>query len=326
MICKKLGILATACLAANTYALSPSDSPDIEIFMSGASAQDSNIETLFDQLCMAGTLDIFRDNSSNPGSAHRAFFCNIDSAQVPGLSLTNPAVLFHKRSAGGSAQGVSPLVENTAIDAMVINNGNCAQVGATNEWRCTINNAGDLTQVFSTAGVSDVNPELFFSINTPAGFAPVDFNTVRNTINVRSAAALVFGIPVTTFLRNALQEVQINDNRLAAGCIGQNTEACMPSLSTHQISSLLWGAVNHWDQTRVKDSTGTLKPFTLALSTVAVPGRKQVAICRRVPGSGTQAQSNAKFLHRPCSGFALNPAVAQNSADTGAIHSNPTTG
>ncbi|MGH8551372.1 MAG: hypothetical protein ACRERU_22740 [Methylococcales bacterium] len=328
MVFKKLGILAAACIAANTYALPPTDAPDIEIFMSGASAQDNNIETLFNQLCVSGTLDIFRDNSNpaRPGREHRAFFCNLDSSQVPGLSLTNPAVLFHKRSAGGSALGVNPIVENTAIDALAINNGNCARVGTTNEWLCAINNAGDLIQRVSTAGVSDVNPELFFSINTPQGFNPVNHNTVRNTIDVTSAAALVFGIPVTTSLRDALQEVQINAGRLAAGCIGQNNEACMPSLSTNQISSLLWGSVNHWDQTRVPDSTGTLMPFTQALATVAPPGRRQVAICRRVPGSGTQAQANAKFLHRPCSGFALNPAVAANSTDTGAIHSNPTTG
>lgn len=327
MVLKKLGILAAALFAASAYALPPTEVPDIEIFMSGATAQDFNIESLFNQLCMSGTLDIFRDDAASPGKAHRAFFCTIDSSQVQGgLSLLNPKVLFHKRSAGGSAQGVNPIVENTPIDAMVINNGNCTQVGTTTEWLCTINNTGDLVQVVSTAGVSDVNPELFFSINTPAGFNPVDPATVRNTIDVRAAAALVFGIPVTTSLRDALQDVQINAGRLAAGCIGQDTEACMPSLSTNQISSFLFGAVNHWDQTRVMNSTGTLAPFTQALSTVPAPGRKQVAICRRVPGSGTQAQANAKFLHRPCSGFALNPAVAQNSTATGAIHGNPATG
>ncbi|MGH8559592.1 MAG: hypothetical protein ACRESZ_19500, partial [Methylococcales bacterium] len=110
MIFKKLGILAALCMAANTYALTPSDTPDIEIFMSGASAQDNNIELLFNQLCLAGTLDIFRDNSNaaSPGRAHRAFFCRIDNNQVPGLNITTPAVLFHKRSTGGSAQGVNP--------------------------------------------------------------------------------------------------------------------------------------------------------------------------------------------------------------------------
>ncbi len=310
MMFKKLGILATACLAANAYALSPTDSPDIEIFMSGASAQDNNIEALFGQLCVAGTLDIFRDNSANPGSAHRAFFCNINSSQVPGLSLTNPAVLFHKRSAGGSAQGVNPVIDGAPIAAMVINNNNCTQVGVTNEWLCTINIAGDLMQVVSTAGVSDVNPEMFVGVNTPAGFDPVDPVVVANTMDVTGAAALVFGIPVTTGLRDALQEIRINAGQLPAGCIGINNKRCMPSLSRHQIASLFSGQIQNWDQIVTTNHVGT--PFTQAVSTVPAPTNNQVAICRRVNGSGTQAQFNAKFLNNPCTASAVPPASVSN--------------
>ena len=311
---KRLGIAATLSVAANAYALGPNDSPDIEIFMSGASAQDGNIETLFEQLCVPGTLDIYRDNSSasSPGKAHRAIFCNVDNTKVDGLSLTNPKVLFHKRSAGGSAQGVNPLLDDQPIDAMMINNGNCTRVGATREFLCSINNAGDLAPVISTAGVSDVNPELFVRFNTPEGFSEVDPVKVFQTLDVSGAAALVFGIPVTTGLRDALQEVQINAGRLAENCIGDNTQRCMPNLSKHQVASIMSGQVLHWNQLTAADSTGALVPFTAALASVSPPDNIRVAICRRVDGSGTQAQMNANFLHAPCTGVALPPAEVSN--------------
>ncbi|MGH8557674.1 MAG: hypothetical protein ACRESZ_09480, partial [Methylococcales bacterium] len=255
------------------------------------------------------------------GRAHRAFFCRIDNNQVPGLNITTPAVLFHKRSTGGSAQGVNPLLDGVAIDAMVINNGNCTRVGTTQEWLCRISNAGDLTKVFSNAGVSDVEPGLFFSINTPAGFQPVKLSDVAQKLTVRSAAALVFGIPVTKSLRDALQEVQKNAGLIRANCaIGDDTQPCMPSLSTQQISSILFGAVKNWDQIHALNSAKILTPFTQALSIVAQPQNKLVAICRRVPGSGTQAQANAVFLNAPCSRTALRPITqALSNPVTGPI-------
>ncbi len=314
MIFKKLGILAAACFAASAYALPPTETPDVEIFMSGASAQDNNIEALFRQLCVAGTLDIFRDNSPSPGSAHRAFFCNVDSAQVTGLSLTNPKVLFHKRSAGGSAQGVNPVIDGVLIDAMVINNNNCTLASA-NEFLCTISNAGDLIEVVSTAGVSDVNPELFVGVNTPAGFNPVDPQAVLNTMDVRGAAALVFGIPVTTSLRDALQEARINAAQMPANCIGDDTKRCMPSLSRYQIATLFSGQIKNWDQMIIRNAAGQFVPFTQALATVPAPANDLVALCRRIDGSGTQAQLNAKFLNNPCTASAVAPALVSDAVN-----------
>jgi len=298
---KKVSVAVSAALiSTSAFALSPTTTPDIEIFMSGASAQDKGIAALFGDLCVAGTLDTYKDiaNPAKPGKAHSAFFCNIDSAKVPGLSITNPKVLFHKRSAGGSAQGVNPVIDEQAIDAMVINNGNCTNTVA-GEYECTIGAAGDLVSVVSDAGVSDVNPEMFVGVNTPAGSAGVNAAAVATKMEVKGAAALVFGIPVTTTLRNALQEAEFG---VGDACVGAETEACMPSLSKGQVATIMTGSVKKWDQFFVN---GT--PLTTVAS--ATPADTKVTVCRRTNGSGTQAQMNAKFLNYPCTAGAQEPAA-----------------
>lgn len=316
---KKLTVaVSAAMISTSAFALAPTETPDIEIFMSGASAQDKGIAALFNDLCVAGTLDTYLDvaNPAKPGKAHSAFFCNIDSNKVAGLSITNPKVLFHKRSAGGSAQGVNPVIDEQAIDAMVINNNNCTNVAA-GSYQCTVVKAdGDLIEVISDAGVSDVNPEMFVGENTPSGSAPVDAAVVAAKMQVKGAAALVFGVPVTTTLRNALQEAEFG---VGDACVGVDTEACMPNLSTNQVASIASGNVKNWNQFYVG---GT--PLTSVVS--AVPSDTKVNVCRRTNGSGTQAQMNAKFLHYPCTAGALAPADTGNFFLGPKIHLNSGSG
>lgn len=298
---KKLSVaVSAAMISTSAFALAPTETPDIEIFMSGASAQDKGIAALFQDLCVTGTLDVYKDvaNPAKPGKAHSAFFCNIDSTKVAGLSTTNPKVLFHKRSAGGSAQGVNPVIDEQAIDAMVINNGNCTNT-APGEYQCTIGAAGDLVPVISDAGVSDVNPEMFVGENTPAGSVDVDATTVASKMTVKGAAALVFGVPVTTTLRNALQEAQFG---VADACVGSDTEACMPNLTSNQVASIISGSVKSWS-----DFTVGGTPLTSIATTT--PSSTDVTVCRRTNGSGTQAQMNAKFLNYPCTAGAQEPAA-----------------
>lgn len=310
---KKLSLAVSSLLVSGAvFAHAPTVTPDVEIFMSGASAQDKGIAALFADLCVAGTLDVYKDilNVAKPGKAHSAYYCTLDNAKVPGLSISNPKVLFHKRSAGGSAQGVNPVIDENAIDAMVINNSNCTEtVAGSQDWRCTVTNPGDLVSVVSDAGVSDVNPEMFVGANTPAGESPVDASVVAQKMVVRSAAALVFGVPVNTALRNALQEAQFG---VADPCVGAETEACMPSLSRHQVASLISGQIKNWGAFKVAGV-----PLTSVASTL--PTDTKVTYCRRVNGSGTQAQQNAKFLNYPCSAGALAPKPAPGNAFTGPV-------
>ena len=309
----------TALISGAVQALPPTDVPDIEIFASGATAQDKNVEQLFSELCVSGTLDVYKDNSkpASPGSAHSALFCTLDSSKVTGLSASNPKVLFHKRSAGGSAQGVNPVLDEQEIDAMLINNnGNCTKTAPETFYRCSISGAGDLVKKVSDVGVSDVNPEMFIGANTPDGSAAVNPSKVQERMEVRSGGALVFNTPVTKSLRDALQRAQIDAGTLTAGCEGQDTEACMPSLSKQMIASLFTGNIGKWSEIKVVSTGGASK----SLFEYATGGEdEKVYICRRVNGSGTQAQFNAKFLNNPCTDGAVNPLSKPGSALTGPV-------
>ena len=305
-------VIAAALIAGSASAHGPSVTPDIEVFMSGASAQDKAIKALITTMCVAGTLDTYKDiaNPAKPGKAHTAYLCTLDNAQVPGLSVTNPTALIHKRSAGGSAQGVNPVLYEVAIDAMAINNGNCTETApGSQSWECTVANPGDLVSIVSDAGVSDVNPEMFVGVNTPAGVDAVNASDVATRMVVQSAAALTFGVPVTTTLRNALQEAQFG---AADPCVGSDTEACMPSLSKNQVASIISGSVADWSSFKVGGVA-----LTSAASTV--PSSTKVTVCRRVNGSGTQAQMNAKFLNNPCTAGAIAPAAEPGNPFTGPI-------
>lgn len=281
--------------AGSAHALPPTDTPDFEIWISGASASDGFIENLLGSLCDAGTLDIFRDDSSNPGRAQRAFFCNIDEAQVPGLTADSPAVLIHKRSAGGSALGVRPVCDKVPaggieapIDFLEID-GDCTNAGG-NEWLCP---PDQLVQRHPDAGVSDVGPSEF-----AAGLESNNCDTVA------SSFGLVFGTPVNSRLRDALQSAQ-------GLTVGSDTAADMPSLTIQQIRSLFVGNIPTWD--RLQYGGAGLNTFASGLTD------NRVVVCRRVPTSGTQTQSQLVLLGSGCTAGALAPLGAPGNVFSGPI-------
>ena len=299
-------------------ALPPSNTVDIEVFLSGSSSQDNGIARLFADICEAGTLDTFKDfSASGNGKKHTAYLCKVDLTQViggfPNFEAANPGpnprVLLHKRSEGGSGMGVQPVIEEAPITAMqiwndVTNATNCTLLASpANTYSCTITNAGDTVSVVSDAGVSDVNPEMFVGANA-GGFDPVDAAVVAAKMEVRPAAALVFGIPVTTNLRNSLQLVQ-------GKTVGAEDEANMPSLSKAEVASIMAGRVKNWNQFKAGPAGQGLRDYVVALGGTA-PSSNLVNICRRVNGSGTQAQMNAKFLNYPCNPGSVAPTETSN--------------
>lgn len=318
----KKHILSAAITAATltgfsggAMAWNPTQTPDLEVFMSGATAMDNAITSLFQNLCQAGTLDTYFNSGANPGNAYRAFFCTLSSDEIPGLSSAQK-VLFIKRSAGGSAQGVNPLLEEAELDAMNIFNNNCAETASGSRiWNCTIQSGtDDLVKRHPNVGISDVDPLLFRGRNTPAGFDPATPEAVAE-LDVRAVAALLFGVPVTDGLYNALQTVQINEGELPANCtVGDYTEMCMPNLTKHQVASLISGQIKTWDEFRIDDGSAGGVPFT-SYPGVVPPTDKKVHFCKRVDGSGTGSQQNVKFLHHPCTEGSLEPMELDNTVE-----------
>jgi hypothetical protein len=283
-----------------------------------------------------------------------------DGVVDAGEAVAAKNVLFRKRDTGGSGWGVTPVTHpmdvtlgtvpvypnpvnagGTAtgfrVDIMAVTAGagagfNCdttanppvPQVsgGGTNytEYKCGITN----DQKVPDAGFSDIEPNKFFGINSnPAAGLPE--YVASSEVLINTFGALVFNTPVTLDLRNALQAVQ-------GLTVGAEDQANMPSLSSAEIRSLFTNGIPTWNNLLVTDPANPAgakiplanHPAVIALGTV--PADKKVQICRRVNGSGTQAQFNAIMLNWPCDttvtgpssepGLPTGPVVANNSGSS----------
>jgi hypothetical protein len=277
-----------------------------------------------------------------------------DGVVDAGETVAAKNVLFRKRDAGGSGWGVTPVTHpmNVApgvaatsaspvnaggtatgylVDIMTVTVGagagfNCdttanppvAQVTGAgtnyNEYKCGNTNE----QKVPDAGFSDIEPNKFFGINTPAGLPEY---VTSSGLTLSTFGALVFGTPVTLDLRNALQAVQ-------GLTVGAEDEANMPSLSDIEIRSLFTGGVANWNNFMVTNPAAPAgpkialasHPAVVALGTVPVD--KKVQICRRVNGSGTQAQSNAIWLNWPCDTTVVTPASEPGNPVLGPVVAN----
>jgi hypothetical protein len=352
---KKLlfGVITSTSLLANTaYAViteNPagsgrpvwSSSNTYEIYLSGASAPRQFIESYLtaptvgagsvpaaNRLC-AGKVYLFL----SPNNNYNAYLCEMNNAtSTPAFNALKGAnggkinILFHKRSAGGSAQGVSPVIADSAIDFLNVFNGiipaGCA-VASNSAARSTINcptPAPGANLQKPDFGVSDVDPLQFLGSNTPLGFGPVTATQVA-TLTVRPAFAQIFGIPVGLKLRNALQQVQFVStskcNPLNAGYLSDSipgkagiqpwseNAACVPNMTTDDITSILTGKITSGKQLYISNTS--LYDRIAAVNPALLPGNASLHVCSRVNGSGTKATTGIKFLNYPCTGVATQP-------------------
>ena len=146
----------------------------------------------------------------------------------------------------------------------------------------------------SVLALSDVDAAQFVSSLNGANVAnglPKKALTMGST----AFAAQVFGIGVNLKLRNAMQNAQIASGTLPASCAGDDTEACMPGLTTAQITSIFAsGRFNDW--TNLSYGTGNL----VSANPGKTPKNTAVHICSRTAGSGTLATFQTVFENAPC--------------------------
>jgi PBP superfamily domain len=293
--------VAAACagLSGQALALAPSafnTATANEVYISGASAQETQLSHFMRRVCLPGTLDRFVFAAS--GNNQFAFFCTVDPVQIPGL--TKPNIVVYKSSVGGSGNGVQPVADATtlaffdmaAIAASPSLCGVSSAVAATTVAGDTLGlpayqnricgNAGALVNRVTEAGFSDVEPALFGA--TAAQIS-------RLTVNASNG--LIFGVPVTVALRNALQTAQ----GLASGV---EDEANMPSLTRTQVAAIYSGQVATWDA--YSNLAGVL------LNNAA---DNNIYVSRRVDTSGTQTSARINFLNTPCAAGVL-PFVGGN--------------
>ncbi len=282
------GLVASTAFAlpASDYNLVAGDT--LDVFVGGASAQDGALERLFRNACTTGTLDIFR-----AGSNQRVMFCRINNAGVPGFPVAGQKVAIHKTSIGGSGNGVQPVANQTNlnfIDMAAIKAGSITCTGTSSVAAETVAGttfAGytDHTGCGSTSGTRNAVPDAGISDVEPALVGASAAEIGR--LDVSSQNAVVFGIPVTEALRNALQQVQ-------GLTVGAEDEANMPSLSKAELSSIYNGGIVDWSQ--IVTSNGTDLPS----ASTTPPSDTQVYLCRRVSTSGTQASFEVHMLRQRC--------------------------
>lgn len=302
---KKMTLAVAGALSAGAagqaLALDPSvytTANTLDMYISGASAQDSGIRSLMRRVCVAGTLDVFTDTNQ------ALYFCQVNTNQVSGLAKANIAV--RKSSVGGSGNGVQPVASSTVLDFFDLSKikASTASCGSTSSVAAVTSSVDPIglpayttrscaiasynTPTVPDAGFSDVEPALFGTSSAQLA-----------NLNVVSANAVIFGIPVTKKLRDALQAAQ-------GLTVGSDTEANMPSLKSTQVASILNGNVTTWS-TLANSSNAPLVNTNITAS----QGADSIFVVRRVSTSGTQTFAQAHFLNQGCAAGVV-PFIAAN--------------
>lgn len=292
---KTNSLLSAALLAALSSGAQAGYNPastafDVIVRMAGASAMDNGVFERVDRdMCLANANKSYLLQSGNDTASLGNYWgIACDASTASGVA---GKVLFLKRAAGGSGVGVGPVNDSTPVE--FLDRSSCTDSDKNGTYTCPTLTAGDVPD----GGISDVAPVAFqYPINGGTG------KVYKNLVS-KALATQVFGVVVNTSFRNALQAAQFGS---AHDCVGKETEACMPSLTKQQISSIFskdsletsWSSV-------IVNRNGTPTPLTSVPATAAYrksPFDTKIHICRRVAGSGTQAQFQYNFLDNPSKG------------------------
>ena len=261
----------------------------LNIRVSGATAQDNGILGTALSVCVAGS--VHRYAISN----NFVFYCTPDIGTGAGqiqVPTGKTKLAIYKYSVGGSAFGVSPINSDSATDGSVLGStGNLLPFLDLTKLNtaCTGTNAAVTTPIFggtlpgalgTYTNVACNASVAAASVTTPAttyvgvsDVEPAFFASDISNITAVNTYALVFGVPVSKNLRDALQTQQgltVNDE----------TENGMPSLTSAQLASAYTQVGQTWN------SIG-----------VSFPG--SIFVARRVDSSGTQKTFEALVAQTP---------------------------
>lgn len=286
--------LALAAMSGQAYALTAFDTPDVDLFLSGASAPQNILAGVASSMFDPGFF-VFYDDAGTPatmnsddGKNYRAYFGVVKTGNG---ALSGKKVMLQHRGKGGSVWGVDPVARKQGIANMNVSAATCTVnttgTATTYGYACAARGE-DLT--YSTAlpnrvpdfGVSDLEPNMFKGpYNVEPGATQLSQAEAATLTNF-GTNAVMFGVPVTSSVGAAAY------------------------ISKAAFGGMLNGDVQDW----------TLVDASLA----PAGGKTQVIVCRRVQGSGTQATYNSMFSHFPCETGSIAgsgniaPATAASSA------------
>lgn len=256
-------------LLASSYTNASEFSGDtMNIRISGATAQDPGLLASTIRNCTAGSMT--RYSISNTF----VYFCTPDTTKVT-MRAGTTKLAVHKYSVGGSGSGVGPVNAATPLAFLDLAKvaSSCVPSASSS---VDIDGAGplssfqDITCAAATTAVTTATPSYIgISDVEPAFFGgPSTYNNLASG----ALATVIFGVPVTKNIYEALQAVQ-------GKTVGSQTEANLPSLSQSQITSMYTQEGQSWlnltgatvaDDTvyvaRRADSSGTQKSFEAVIA------------------------------------------------------------
>lgn len=303
---------ALACASLSGHAMAQATfgafaTPDINLFKGGASATQNTFGGIAVQLfanipggvtgSTTNTTNItagedyfvyYNDAGTNPaGTLYRSYLGRVRNVssivigtapnqttiQIP-LSIRDKLLLVQDRTDGGSVFGVNPVARGEGIRNMNVSAGTCTTTAAITgvQYLCA-SQGEDITG--STAapnripdfGLSDVEPAMFKApINVEFGATQLTATELaRFTGTTFPGFQLAFDVPVN--------EVTGTD------------VTTLPNIPAAMYASMLNGAVKSWTD---------IPGVSTSISSPAV------VVCRRVPGSGSQATLNQWAGKAPC--------------------------
>ena len=294
----KLKALVAACTLAFAgqafgATVTPTDTPAVTLYMSGSSALQNGVSMVAEHMFQTGFIELWDGDGTSAGtkgSNQRAYIGYAKTTALPDGStlpstLAGKEIMVYYRAQGGSVYGVAPVARASAV--AFLKPSTCATTSIkTNSltgapvYSCVLATATQ--SVVPDAGISDVDPAVN---NAPINLASVAGVPVFPTVTAAELAHLtstsvlaqVFGIIV--------------NGPSSSGSLHPAT-AGMLNLSSAQASGLMGGSVNDWSMIDPAHVTA---------------GTSTIVVCRRQPGSGTQATVNANLFGNPCSSSPASP-------------------
>lgn len=184
-------------------------------------------------------------------------------------------VIVIDRVKGGSVFGVDPVARAQAIESLKVTSATCGSAGAGTAASPYVCSATALADyMVPDAGISDVAPALFVGPVNTEGEVPAP------TLTEAELAELT-ATPIYS---------------LAFGVPVTSNVPSTVTLNKALVSAIMAGNIGTWDQVD------------------ASMAADDMVVCRRVPGSGTQAVDNLYFGNFPCSGDAANTPADRDSS------------
>ena len=283
----KLSLVAAALAVTGSAAFANPVSPFVapsaytagttDIYLSGSSAVDLALTKFIANTCIANTLDTYRTDAG--GKTYYLWTCSTAVGANFGLA-SNTKIAIHKNT-NSSTDGVVAVASNTALQYLTVGDltaaGTSCAVSPTNVAATSTIPSYNVFSCGTTAGNSGTPQTTHTSRFGFADSEPKQFSaTAASSLTTVYPLTIVFGVPVSKNVRNALQASQ-------GLTVGGEAEADMPNLSSSQINAIFTGTFTSWSDLGV-----------------SVASDNAIYVVRRSNGSGTTRAFDVTFIGDFC--------------------------